>query len=115
MVLDELGIRRYFRCVVDCNQVRKGKPDPGLLLTAAAQLGVPMARCLVLEDSVSGFAAAEAAGAPYVVVRSGADPAELCHARKALALVNDFSELDVPQMRRWAIGDHDETTRLPEQ
>jgi HAD superfamily hydrolase (TIGR01509 family) len=102
MVLDGLQIRDHFRVVLDCNQVRQGKPDPELFHTAAARLGVPIERCLVLEDSVSGFAAAEAAGAPYVVLKAGADPAELRRARNAVASVEDFTQLSVAQMARWA-------------
>jgi HAD superfamily hydrolase (TIGR01509 family) len=101
MVIDGLQIRRYFRCVIDYTQVARGKPDPQLLQAAASQLGVPIERCLVLEDSVSGFAAAEAAGAPYVVVTAGADPAELCRAEQAVAVVVDFTELSVERMARW--------------
>jgi HAD superfamily hydrolase (TIGR01509 family) len=104
MVLDGLQIRGRFRVVLDCDQVRRGKPDPELLHTAAAQLGVPIERCLVLEDSVSGFAAAEAAGTPYVVVTAGADPAELPRARNAVASVADFTQLGVAQMAGWAGG-----------
>lgn len=102
MVIDELGIRDRFRLVIDYTEVSKGKPDPELFLTAAAQLGVHMECCLIFEDSVSGFAAAEAAGAPYVAVTTGADPAELKNARKAVAMVLDFTELEVEQMARWA-------------
>jgi HAD superfamily hydrolase (TIGR01509 family) len=102
MVLDDLGLRRYFRIVLDCSQVRRGKPDPELFLTAAECLDVPIQRCLVLEDSGSGFGAAEQAGAPYVVVTAGADPAELRHATKAVSTVEDFTQLSVAQMARWA-------------
>lgn len=41
----------------------RGKPLPDLYLYAAAQLGVPIGECLVIEDSVPGASAGLAAGA----------------------------------------------------
>ena len=40
--------------------VRKGKPAPDLFLHAAAQMGADPARCLVIEDSLTGIRAGEA-------------------------------------------------------
>ncbi|MEM1297784.1 MAG: HAD-IA family hydrolase [Pseudomonadota bacterium] len=42
--------------------VPRGKPHPDIFLYAAEQMGVPPARCLVVEDSVAGATAARAAG-----------------------------------------------------
>lgn len=42
--------------------VGRGKPAPDLFLHAATVMGVAPERCLVIEDSVSGIAAARAAG-----------------------------------------------------
>jgi HAD superfamily hydrolase (TIGR01509 family) len=39
-----------------------GKPSPQVYLRAAAVLGLPPRRCVVVEDSLSGLAAAQAAG-----------------------------------------------------
>jgi len=44
------------------SMVRKGKPAPDLFLHAAAQMGAAPARCLVIEDSLTGIRAARAAG-----------------------------------------------------
>jgi HAD superfamily hydrolase (TIGR01509 family) len=48
--------------VFSTTMVRHGKPAPDLFLLAAATMGIPPAQCLVIEDSVSGIAAAKAAG-----------------------------------------------------
>lgn len=45
-----------------------GKPAPDCFLLAAARLGAPVEDCLVFEDSAAGVAAAEAAGAPIIVI-----------------------------------------------
>ena len=48
--------------LVTADDVRKGKPDPAPFLFAAARLGRPPGRCLVIEDAPAGIAAAHAAG-----------------------------------------------------
>ena len=42
--------------------VERGKPAPDIFLAAAASMGVPATRALVIEDSVNGVLAAKAAG-----------------------------------------------------
>jgi beta-phosphoglucomutase-like phosphatase (HAD superfamily) len=46
--------------------VEHGKPAPDLFLHAARQHGVAPERCLVIEDSLSGVVAAQAAGMPVI-------------------------------------------------
>jgi HAD superfamily hydrolase (TIGR01509 family) len=57
-----------FGAVVTGDQVREGKPNPEAYLTAAARLGVDPTRCVAIEDSPTGVAAAEAAGCLTVAV-----------------------------------------------
>ncbi len=73
MVLDELDIRHYFDVVINNDEVQKGKPDPEVLLAAAAKMGLRPGRCVVFEDSVSGFKAARRAWMPYIAITAGAD------------------------------------------
>jgi beta-phosphoglucomutase family hydrolase len=61
-VLDEAGLRPYFRAVVDGHQVRHPKPHPEVYLRVAELLETEPASCIVFEDSHSGAAAAVAAG-----------------------------------------------------
>ena len=57
------GLSRYFGGRLYTSQmVARGKPAPDLFLHAAAQMQASPARTLVIEDSVSGVAAAKAAG-----------------------------------------------------
>ncbi|CAB3694343.1 HAD family hydrolase [Trinickia soli] len=48
--------------VFSAEQVARPKPHPDVYLHAARELGVAPERCLVIEDSVTGLAAARAAG-----------------------------------------------------
>jgi HAD superfamily hydrolase (TIGR01509 family) len=59
-----------FGAVVAGDEVRYGKPHPEPYRTAAARLGVPPWRCLVVEDSPAGATAGAAAGCAVVVVPS---------------------------------------------
>ncbi|TCU70321.1 HAD superfamily hydrolase (TIGR01509 family) [Bradyrhizobium sp. R2.2-H] len=48
--------------IFSASQVKNGKPAPDLFLFAANEMGVPPARCVVIEDSLAGIAGARAAG-----------------------------------------------------
>jgi pseudouridine 5'-phosphatase len=73
--LFELKTRRHawfsrFGAVVcgDDPRVKELKPSPDIFLTAAADLGVPPARCCVFEDAISGVRAARAAGMQVIAL-----------------------------------------------
>ncbi|YCK36913.1 HAD family hydrolase [Actinomadura sp. ATCC 39365] len=57
-----------FDLVVTAADVERTKPDPEPYLKAAGLLGVEPVRCVVLEDSPNGVAAATAAGCAVVAV-----------------------------------------------
>ena len=69
-VLDGAGLRNRFRAIVNGHQVARPKPFPDVYLRAAELLGVAPACCVVFEDSPPGIAAARAAGARVVGVRT---------------------------------------------
>ncbi|MEZ0363274.1 HAD family hydrolase [Mycobacterium sp. pUA109] len=65
--LDSIG-RHYFAASVCGDEVPRGKPAPDPYRRAAALLSVEPRCCLAIEDSVTGAAAADAAGCPVLVV-----------------------------------------------
>jgi HAD superfamily hydrolase (TIGR01509 family) len=71
LTLRTTGLDRYFDVTVAGDEVDGGKPDPQLLLAAAAGLGIGPTRCLVVEDAAAGVEAARAAGMASLVVRRG--------------------------------------------
>ena len=93
-VLDELGLRKFFRAVTYRDLVTVGKPNPELFLKATEEMGITPERCLVFEDSASGFKAARAAGMPYIAITFGADPHELTEAHDAKGIYEDFSQIE---------------------
>lgn len=58
-----------FQAVITGDMVTHGKPHPEPYLLAAAELGVDPTRCLAIEDSRTGLASAEAAGATTIAVQ----------------------------------------------
>ena len=61
--LGATGLRQLFDGhIFSAEDVAVGKPEPDLYLHAAAAMGVPPDRCVVVEDSPRGVAAAQAAG-----------------------------------------------------
>ncbi|MBI4902098.1 MAG: HAD-IA family hydrolase [Acidobacteria bacterium] len=67
-VLDEGGLRKYFKVVMDGHQVEHPKPSPEIYLKVARMLDVPPSHCVVFEDSSTGIAAAQRAGMHTVAV-----------------------------------------------
>lgn len=58
----------WFGAVLAGEDVQARKPAPDLFLAAAGRLGIPPAQCCVVEDALSGVAAAKAAGMRCVAV-----------------------------------------------
>src|SRR5262249_28320298 len=71
--------------IFTADQVPNPKPAPDVFLLAARQSGVEPARCLVIEDSETGLAAALAAGMP-VIGFVGASHIPRDHGNRLMAL-----------------------------
>jgi HAD superfamily hydrolase (TIGR01509 family) len=72
VMLRVLGLARYFDATTAAEDVTRGKPDPQVFLEAAARLGVPSARCIVVEDAAVGVEAARRAGMRCIGVNRAA-------------------------------------------
>ena len=62
VVLEALAAAHFFQGIVSAEDVRQGKPDPEVYLTAASRLGVSPDRCIVVEDAAAGIEGARRAG-----------------------------------------------------
>ncbi|MDL5593826.1 HAD-IA family hydrolase [Bacillus subtilis] len=56
--------------MITAEDVTAGKPDPAGYKLAAKRLGLEPADCLIFEDATVGIQAAEAAGAPLMIITS---------------------------------------------
>lgn len=61
-ILDGLDLRRFFNAITTAADVSHGKPNPEIFLKSAEKLNVELKNCLVFEDAVNGFEAAQRAG-----------------------------------------------------
>ena len=73
-VVAHKGLRDRFEVVLSGQEVARAKPWPDVFLGAAERLAVPIAECVVLEDSLAGVEAAVAAGARVIGVPTHASP-----------------------------------------
>ena len=73
LILDNAGLRPYFRVVVDGHQVVQPKPHPEIYLRVADLLGIHPANCIVFEDSFAGVQSALAAGMRVIGIRTTHD------------------------------------------
>ena len=95
MVLDILGARGQFAAMATLEDVTAGKPDPQVFTVAADKLGLPPARCVVIEDAPQGVQAGLAAGAKVVAVTSTRPPAALADAH---LVVDSLREVDAERL-----------------
>ncbi len=95
LISDVLHLERYLPVLVSGEAVARGKPAPDIFLKAAAELGVPPSRSLVIEDAVAGIQAARAAGMRCIAVAGERDLPGL---RAADLVVRDLSEVDVARV-----------------
>jgi beta-phosphoglucomutase-like phosphatase (HAD superfamily) len=77
----------------------RGKPDPTIFLAAAAELGLPPERCVVIEDALSGVQAAKAGGMAAIgVARQGG--ADVLWEAGADLVVDSLDEVNVDALTK---------------
>jgi HAD superfamily hydrolase (TIGR01509 family) len=78
LVLELAGLRPHFSVIVSAEDVSACKPDPQGFNLARRAIGLAASRCVVVEDSLPGLAAARAAGLRCAMLTTS-------HAEDALA------------------------------
>lgn len=92
-VVDNLGLRSFFKGIMHARNVSRGKPDPEAFILAAASMGVPAEQCIVFEDSVTGARTARNAGCSAIIVTTTHEPQEFIEFDHILKFIPDFSDL----------------------
>lgn len=91
LVDERFGLTDHFDVVVSAEDLDgPGKPAPDIYERGAAELGVPPAACIAVEDSAAGVQAATAAGLYTIGFRGDGDDADL---RAADDVVTGIDEL----------------------
>jgi beta-phosphoglucomutase len=91
IVLQKTGLKKHFDAVVSGQMAGTSKPEPDIFLLTAKKLGVPPEKCVVIEDSTNGIAAAKSAGM-FCVAFAGPG-SELQDQTQADLIIEDFEEL----------------------
>jgi len=89
--LDVLGLTRFFAGMVTAEDVRRGKPDPEVFLTAAKRIDVSPENAIVFEDALVGIAAARAARMRVVAVATTEPKAALAQADWVVDRLDELS------------------------
>jgi len=91
--LDRHQLTKYFEVIITGDEIERGKPHPDIYLRTAENLGVAADACLVIEDSLSGVAAAKAANMRVAAIpdRRFVDPRE--YEKEADYLLGGLSEI----------------------
>lgn len=98
IVLERLDYEKFFSYRISGFDIKRGKPDPDIFLSAAEKLGTAPGYTVVIEDSGNGVLAAKAAGMKcvgYINPRSGKQDlssADIC--------IDDFGDIDVHVLDR---------------
>lgn len=82
-------LARFEPHIFSATMVTHGKPAPDLFLHAAAAMGAPPERCVVVEDSPAGIEAAKAAGMRVVAFAGGSHARNDRHRATLRALAPD--------------------------
>jgi len=95
-VLDSLGIRHFFKVLIDESCVKKGKPDPEIYTISSEKLGLKPGNCVAIEDSVFGIQSALAAGMKVIGITTTFS-AEII--KNAHLIINSFKEVNVERIK----------------
>jgi beta-phosphoglucomutase family hydrolase len=104
VILKKTGTAHLFATVVDgivsAKLGLKGKPEPDIFTTAAADLGVPSARAIVVEDAVSGVQAGAKGGFALVIGVARENNARELREHGADLVVTDLQETSIDEINR---------------
>ena len=101
-IVDALGFRPYFRCIVSADHVQYLKPHPEIYLRTVEMLGFPPSACIAFEDSTVGIESAKAARLFCVAIASTISADKLRRHGQADLIVESFEELNLERLRALA-------------
>lgn len=84
---------RFAGRIFSTDEVQRGKPNPDLFLHAASRMSTPPEKCIVIEDSPFGIAAAKAAGMRALGFAAATPAARLNSADAVFLSMADLPEL----------------------
>ncbi|MGE4469115.1 MAG: beta-phosphoglucomutase family hydrolase [Desulfovibrio sp.] len=105
LILELAGLDDLFETRVDgdvsLDLGLKGKPDPDIFTTAAANLGLLPGQCVVVEDAISGVQAGCAGNFGLTLGVARETPGDVLLSHGADLVVRDLGEITVDDMEEW--------------
>jgi beta-phosphoglucomutase family hydrolase len=92
-ILDGLDLRRFFQAVTTAADIENGKPDPEIFLKSAEKLDVEPRNCIVFEDAIGGFEAANRAGMKSIGIATVNSVEEILQLASVVEAHKDFTDL----------------------
>jgi beta-phosphoglucomutase len=102
LILEQLQRIDKFGAVITGVDVQRGKPEPEVFQRCAERLGVPPARCAVIEDAQVGIEAANRAG--MFSIGLAAPPRTVSELNSADRVVQSHAELTPIKIAQWIEG-----------
>jgi len=96
-ILGRMRLLSRFQAVVTGDQVRKGKPDPGIYLLACQRIDCPPNSVVAVEDAASGIRAAKSAGLRCIGI-AGCGSGERLTAAGADGVLHDFLNMSLQSL-----------------
>jgi beta-phosphoglucomutase family hydrolase len=96
VIVQGLGIEKYFQAIVWGTEVAEGKPSPLIFQLAAKKLDVKPANCVVIEDAIAGVTAAKRAGMKCLAV-TNSHPIESL--KNADLIVDTLEKVDIDVLK----------------
>lgn len=90
--IEQLSMGELFDDFVGAEDVKHGKPDPEVFLTAAQRIGAPPERCVVFEDAIAGVIAAKRGGMKCIAVTT-TNPRKALEEAGADLIVDSLTEI----------------------
>lgn len=96
-VIKNFKLGEHLRFSISGEEVKQGKPEPEIFLTAAKKIGVDPKECLVIEDARNGVLAAKSAGMKCVAYNNpNSGEQDLSDAD---LIIDSFNELNLDIMK----------------
>ena len=111
-ILKRLGLMTHFRAVVTGDDVRAGKPDPGIYLLACQRINCPPNAAVAVEDAAAGVRAAKDAGLRCIGIASCGSEEKLT-AAGADCVLRDFVNLTLQEFQS-LLGMQPQSSGTPE-
>jgi len=97
LIINRLGLDKYFNVIVGYNTQVKRKPSPDIFLKTEDNLAINSSTCVVIEDSQSGVVAGKSAGMKVIAVPNKYTMYQ--DFSKADKIVSSLSEITIPMLK----------------